>query len=103
MALIILGVKKNDTVLCSSLTFAASANAILYQGARPVFIDSDPSTWTVDVASIEKAIKSICFFNYMALDSLRQPQTDSLRQPTNCKENEKTKVEQNIVILIKFK
>ena len=57
LALIILGIKKNDIVLCSSLTFAASANAILYQGAQPIFIDSDPSTWTIDIASLEKAIK----------------------------------------------
>jgi len=56
LALIILGIKENDTVLCPSLTFAASANAILYEKATPVFIDSHPATWNLDIELLEEAI-----------------------------------------------
>jgi dTDP-4-amino-4,6-dideoxygalactose transaminase len=48
LALVVLGVGRGDEVLCSDLTFAAPANAIAYQGATPVFIDSDPVTWKMD-------------------------------------------------------
>jgi len=44
------GVRRGDEVLCSTLTFVASANPILYQGAAPVFVDSDPGSWNVDPA-----------------------------------------------------
>ena len=40
--------------MCSSLTFAASANPILYEQARPVFIDSDDATWNMDPALLEE-------------------------------------------------
>ena len=56
LALKVLGVKENDHVLCPSLTFAASANAIIYQNAIPVFIDSCPKTWTIDLDALEIAI-----------------------------------------------
>lgn len=48
LALIMLGIGPGDEVICSDLTFAASANAIVYVGASPVFIDSDPATWNID-------------------------------------------------------
>ena len=48
LALVIEGVKPDDDVLCSSFTFAASANAIVYCGANPAFIDSDRATWNMD-------------------------------------------------------
>ena len=48
LALRLLGVGPGDDVLVSTLTFVASANAVAYQGARPVFLDSDRSTWTLD-------------------------------------------------------
>jgi dTDP-4-amino-4,6-dideoxygalactose transaminase len=48
LALLMLRVGQEDQVLCSDLTFAASANAITYLGAAPVFIDSDRSTWNMD-------------------------------------------------------
>lgn len=48
LALILSGVGPGDEVLCSSLTFVASANAIRYQGATPCFIDSDPHSWNLD-------------------------------------------------------
>ncbi len=50
LALRLLGVDRDDEVYCSSFTFAASANPITYQGARPVFIDSDRATWNLDPA-----------------------------------------------------
>ena len=56
LALKILGVKEGDKVLCPSLTFSASANVILYERAQPIFIDSDPNTWVVDLNALEKAI-----------------------------------------------
>jgi len=56
LALIILGVSAGDKVLCSSLTFSASANAICYVGADPVFIDCDLNTWNIDTDLIEQAI-----------------------------------------------
>ena len=47
LALKCAGIQRNDWVFCSSLTFAASANPILYEGARPVFIDSEPESWNM--------------------------------------------------------
>ncbi len=47
LALLILGVRPGDTVFTSTLTFAATANAIRYAGAEPVFIDSDRDTWNM--------------------------------------------------------
>src|SRR5476651_2048629 len=45
LSLIMLAVAKDDIVLCQSFTFSASANPIIYQGATPVFIDSEEDTW----------------------------------------------------------
>ena len=52
-----LGVSKGDVVFCQSLTFSASCNPILYEGATPVFIDSDYKTWNMDPKALEKAFK----------------------------------------------
>lgn len=57
LALSLLDVKKGDNVFCSSLTFIASANPIIYQGADPVFIDSEPETWNMSPNALEKAFK----------------------------------------------
>ena len=57
LALIILGVKAGDEVLCLSFTFSASANPIAYQGATPVFVDSELQTWNIDPEALENAIK----------------------------------------------
>lgn len=57
LALKILGVGHNDTVLCQSLTFSASANPIIYQGATPVFIDSEAKTWNMCPIALEQALK----------------------------------------------
>ncbi|XCN74225.1 MAG: DegT/DnrJ/EryC1/StrS family aminotransferase [Candidatus Electrothrix aestuarii] len=51
------GVGLGDTVLCSTFTFAASANPILYQGAIPVFIDSDHSSWNMDPALLASELE----------------------------------------------
>jgi dTDP-4-amino-4,6-dideoxygalactose transaminase len=48
LSMILLGVQRGDEVICSDLTFAATANAIAYCGAKPVFIDSNRSTWNMD-------------------------------------------------------
>jgi dTDP-4-amino-4,6-dideoxygalactose transaminase len=56
LALILCGVKPGDEVICQSFTFAASANPILYQGATPVFVDSEPETWNMDPELLEAAI-----------------------------------------------
>lgn len=55
LALRYIGVKTNDRVFCSSLTFAASVNPVLYQGGEPVFIDSEPETWNMSPKALEKA------------------------------------------------
>lgn len=57
MALVLLGVEKGDEVLCQSFTFSASANPIMYQGATPVFIDSENDTWNISPKLLEIAIK----------------------------------------------
>ncbi|VEF49066.1 DegT/DnrJ/EryC1/StrS aminotransferase [Bacillus freudenreichii] len=57
LALSLLDIKAGDTVFCSTLTFVASANPILYQGAEPVFIDSEPDTWNMSPAALEKGLK----------------------------------------------
>lgn len=57
LALVSLGVKSDDIVLCQSFTFAASAFPINYCGAMPVFIDSEPDTWNMDPELLEIAIK----------------------------------------------
>jgi pyridoxal phosphate-dependent aminotransferase EpsN len=57
LALSLLGVEKDDTVFCSTLTFIASANPILYLGAEPVFIDSEPETWNMSPQALEKAFR----------------------------------------------
>ena len=56
LGLVLLGVKSGDEVICQSFTFSASANPILYQGAIPVFIDSEPETWNMCPKVLEEAI-----------------------------------------------
>jgi dTDP-4-amino-4,6-dideoxygalactose transaminase len=58
LALILLGVKPGDFVICQSMTFSASANPILYLGANPVFIDSEADTWNMCPAMLEDALKT---------------------------------------------
>lgn len=57
LGLIMLGVEKGDEVICQSFTFAASANPVVYQGATPMFVDSEPGTYNMDPQLLEEAIK----------------------------------------------
>ena len=57
LGLVLLGVKAGDEVICQSFTFSASANPILYLGATPVFVDSEPETWNMCPVVLEEAIK----------------------------------------------
>ena len=57
LSLVALDVKPGDEVICQSFTFAASCNPIVYQGATPVFVDSEPDTWNMDPNLLEEAIK----------------------------------------------
>ncbi len=56
LGLIILGVQAGDEVICQSFTFSASANPILYQGATPIFVDSESKTWNMCPIALEDAI-----------------------------------------------
>ena len=58
LALKAVGVGPGDIVLCQSLTFSASANPIIYEGATPVFIDSDYETWNMDPKYLEQALET---------------------------------------------
>lgn len=57
LGLVLLGVERDDEVICQSFTFSASANPIIYQGAKPVFVDSEEDTWNMDPELLEEAIK----------------------------------------------
>src|SRR5690606_33705415 len=57
LALILLGIQQGDEVICSSFTFSASCNPIVYQGGVPVFVDSELETWNMDPALLKKAIE----------------------------------------------
>ena len=56
LALIILGVGQVDEVICSTFTFSGSCNPVVYVGATPVFVDSDPTTWNLDPTLLRQAI-----------------------------------------------
>ncbi len=58
LALRVLGVGADDIVLASSFTFIGSVSSILYQNARPMFIDSDSTSWNIDIKLLKKAIKT---------------------------------------------
>ena len=57
LGLILLGVKAGDEVICQSFTFSASANPIAYQGATPVFVDSEKETWNMCPVALREAIE----------------------------------------------
>ena len=57
LGLLLLGVGRGDEVVCQSFTFSASANPIAYQGATPVFVDSEAGTWNMDPTLLEEALK----------------------------------------------
>jgi dTDP-4-amino-4,6-dideoxygalactose transaminase len=57
LGLVQLGVTQGDEVICQSFTFSASANPIAYQGAKPVFVGSEPDTWNMDPELLRVAIE----------------------------------------------
>lgn len=57
LGLVLAGVEAGDEVICQSFTFSASANPIAYQGAKPVFVDSEADTWNMDSELLEEAIE----------------------------------------------
>lgn len=57
LALVALGVKVGDEVICQSFTFCASSHPVTYQGATPVFVDSEKDSWNMDPELLEEAIK----------------------------------------------
>jgi len=57
LALILLGVQAGDEVICQTMTFSASVNPVLYQGAVPIFVDSEAETWNICPDYLEAAIK----------------------------------------------
>lgn len=59
LGLILLGVRPGDLVLCSSYTFVATANPIRQLGAEPVFVDSDPESWNMSPAALERALETL--------------------------------------------
>lgn len=58
LALRLMGIGPQDKVFCSTLTFVASANPVIYQGAEPVFIDSEPESWNMSPAALKRAFES---------------------------------------------
>ncbi|MCY1142392.1 aminotransferase class I/II-fold pyridoxal phosphate-dependent enzyme [Actinoplanes sp. Pm04-4] len=60
LALVAAGVRQGDTVLVPSFTFAATANAVMYLGARPVFLDSTAESWNVDPALVTEELRRRC-------------------------------------------
>lgn len=93
IALIMLNVVPRDIVLCSSMTFVASANPILYLGAEPVFVDSEKDSWNMCHVALEKAI----------VKSERKPKAlivvDLLGQSANYKEIKKVCKKYDIPII----
>jgi pyridoxal phosphate-dependent aminotransferase EpsN len=59
LALRLLGVGRGDTVVCPTLTFCASANPIVYEGAEPIFIDADPATWNMDPEVLREEMRDL--------------------------------------------
>lgn len=57
MAMKLAGIKPGDTVFCSDMTFAATVNPVVYEGATPVFIDTEYDTWNMDPHALEKAFE----------------------------------------------
>ena len=51
------GIKRDDVVICSDMTFVATVNPMLYEGARPVFVDAERDTWNMDPRALERALQ----------------------------------------------
>lgn len=88
MALKAAGVGTGDIVFCQSLTFAATVNPVIYQGAIPVFIDSDRKTWNMSAIALEKAIRKYPQAKAVLLVNLYGLCADMERIAELCKENQ---------------
>jgi dTDP-4-amino-4,6-dideoxygalactose transaminase len=80
LGLILLDVKPGEVVLCQSMTFSASANPILYQGAIPIFIDSEPETWNMSPAHLETAIQD-CLAGKLTVKAAEGHETIPAQRP----------------------
>lgn len=57
LAMKLVGIKREDRVFCSDMTFGATVNPVVYEGGVPIFIDAEYDTWNMDPASLEKAFE----------------------------------------------
>ena len=64
------GITKGTKVFCSDLTFIATVNPVIYQGGIPILIDSEPTTWNMDPASLEKAFQKYPDVKHVVLVNL---------------------------------
>ncbi len=87
LALVLLGVGPGDKVLVSSLTFAATVNAVRYVGAEPVFVDSDPASWNMDPDLLAEALETDRYAACIAVDIYGQC-ADYARIAALCSEHE---------------
>lgn len=81
LALILTGVGPGDRVLVSTLTFSATANAIKYVGAEPVFVDSHPATWNMDPDWLEEALREHSYAACIPVDIYGQCATYKYIEP----------------------
>ncbi|WP_024821484.1 DegT/DnrJ/EryC1/StrS family aminotransferase [Aminobacterium mobile] len=93
MALKAAGVDKGDIVFCQSLTFAATANPIIYQNATPVFIDSNYETWNMDPDALEKAFKKYPMVKAVLIVHLYGLSTDMDNIMSICNKHNATVIE----------
>lgn len=77
LALILLDVKRGDSVICQSMTFSASANPIAYQGATPVFVDSETDTWNMSPHFLKQAVMDSRYYTTVKSGHQKEPITDS--------------------------
>ena len=93
LAVKLAGVKRGERVFCSSMTFSASANPICYQGAEPVFIDSEYDTWNMDPRALEKAFEIYPDTKYVMLVHLYGTPAKIDEIAEICKKNNATLIE----------
>lgn len=93
LSLIEAGVTKNDTVLCSDMTFAATCNPVKYIGAKLVFVDCNESTFNIDISSLKKAVKEHPEAKYLLIAHLYGQSCDMDPILEICKEHHLTLIE----------
>ncbi len=93
LALKAAGVKRGDVVICQSLTFAATVNPVIYEGATPVFVDSDYKTWNMDPNLLEDALNKYPNTKAVLVVHLYGISADMDRIVEICKKNNVTLIE----------